>query len=607
MKTYIIFYKRGVDQNKFYSHVSSVVDQMVHRPTYFLAKCTDSQVEELNNLEDIVKVEDHWYVHNIQAREVEQATKTVTYHREFNHVQQIKADTAAYDTHPYGNWGLIRHQSQTNNTSFNTTTSATYSNVYDGTGVDIILNLASVLDRNDPEFISNGVNRLEQFQWNTLSGLSDMPTVDYSLTGESKIHSHAEGVAYCCASNTHGWATGAALYIWPRDQFSKDKKYTPTHGWDCFRVFHQNKGNSRPTIVIDSIMYVNIFAGSTTAAAVLFRDNIYSDLAPGGTQELSANVYYRMLERNGLGGAYGNSMNMHSDLGYKLIGTNQIADGIAHSDARVGNVTSTIKNAINAFIRVPSNGTSYDYWREALDEMEAAGVHHVSAAGNYGNKICLPDNIDYNNGIITPFPLPTTLGGTVSFHNLFYNYESTCRANYVIGPNTIVAGALGSEFGVQSAFNNKETLAFFSDRGDRVDTCAAGDNIYLNLFSNGQYEATGTSFASPNIAGMAACVLEKYPTTTVQQLRKYFRDHAVGTDTLYDTGNQPVPSSNKGDLQYFGNPIGLKGYSGKIAYLDPNLTFNPTTISNTTITSAESVSASNVIDHSIAEINTILG
>ena len=68
MKTYIIFYKRGVDQNKFYSYVSSVVDQMVHRPTYFLAKCTDSQVEELNNLEDIVKVEDHWYVHNIQPR-----------------------------------------------------------------------------------------------------------------------------------------------------------------------------------------------------------------------------------------------------------------------------------------------------------------------------------------------------------------------------------------------------------------------------------------------------------------------------------------------------------------------------------------------------------
>lgn len=605
MKTYIIFYKRGVDQNKFYSYVSSVVDQMAHRPTYFLAKCTDSQVEELNNLEDIVKLEDHWHVHNVQAVEVEQATKTVTYHREFNHVQMIKATTSTSAAHPYGNWGLIRHQSQTNNTSFNTTTSSTYSNNYDGTGVDIILNLASVLDRNDPEYMTNGVCRLEQFQWNTLPGLSDMPTVDYSLRGESKIHSHAEGVAYCCASNSHGWATGAALYIWPRDQFAKKKKYTSTHGWDCFKLFHQNKGNNRPTLVIDSIMYINRYTSATSA--VLFRNEIYSDLAPGGTEALPGNVYNRMLARTSAGIAYGNTTEMHYDVDFRLFGNNTIADGIASGDARAGNITSTITNALKAYIGVPSNATSYDYWREALDEMEAAGVHHVSAAGNFGNKICLPDNIDYNNGILTPFSLPTAVGGTTTFHNVFNKFVPTCRANFVIGPNTIVAGALGSEFGVHSQFNNKETMAFFSDRGDRVDTCAAGENIYFNMFSNGHYEATGTSFASPNVAGMAACVLQKYPTTTVQQLRKYFRENAVGTDTLYDTGNQPVPSSNKGDLQYFGNPIGLKGYSGKIAYLDPNLTFDPTTISNTSITSTESVSASNIVDHSIAEINTILG
>ena len=67
-----------------------------------------------------------------------------------------------------------------------------------------------------------------------------------------------------------------------------------------------------------------------------------------------------------------------------------------------------------------------------------------------------------------------------------------------------------------------------------------------------------------------------------------------------------MPSSNKGDLQYFANPVSLHGYSGNIAYLDPNLTFDPTTITNTTITSTETVSSSNVIDYSIAEINTIL-
>ena len=106
---------------------------------------------------------------------------------------------------------------------------------------------------------------------------------------------------------------------------------------------------------------------------------------------------------------------------------------------------------------------------------------------------------------------------------------------------------------------------------------------------------------------MAACVLGKYPTTTPAQLRKYFRDHAVGTDTLYDTGTQPIPSSNVGDSPYYSDTLGLRGYSGKIAYLDPNLAFNPSTISNTSITSTETVSADNKINYTIAQINTKLG
>jgi hypothetical protein len=127
------------------------------------------------------------------------------------------------------------------------------------------------------------------------------------------------------------------------------------------------------------------------------------------------------------------------------------------------------------------------------------------------------------------------------------------------------------------------------------------------LGKNGEYEADGTSFASPNLGGMAACVLGKYPTTTPAQLRKYFRDHAVGTDTLYDTGTQPMPSSNAGDSPYYSDTLGLRGYSGKIAYLDPNLTINPSEILDTSITSTETVSSNNKINYTIAQINTKLG
>lgn len=601
VKKYIIFYKRGVDPTSLYSYVSEIVDNMVNRPTYFLANCTDSQVEALNDHEDITEVKD--YKLEMLRHEDVDLGKPVTYHRRYSLVRR-------YDSYGFGNWGLIRHQSPYNNTSFDTTTAATYNNDYDGTGVDIILSIASVLDINDPEFMTGGVSRLKQFQWNTLHGMDTLPTIDYFKSG-GLINSHAESVAYVCASNTYGWATGADLYIWPRDQNNSKGKYTVTHGWDAFRLFHQQKGNNRPTIVVDAFMYLNMWTYNT--ASIMFRDQIYSELAPAGTEELPANLYGRLNgahsggQGTGGGGAYGNIVNYHGTSTYNLK-WEEITGLEDDTDARGDNITPEITNAIKDHISKVENisDSNREYWFEALEEMEEAGVHHISAAGNYSNKICLPDNIDYNNGILSPYNRLSTINGINKFHNEFNFFYPTCRPNYVIGPNTIVAGALGSEFNVHSQLNGKEQLATFSDRGDRVDAVAAGESIFLNMYSNGSYDATGTSFASPNIAGMAACVLQKYPTTTVPQLRKYFRDHAIGVDKLYDSGNQPVPSSNKGDLQYFANPTGLRGYSGNIAYLDPNLTFDPTTITDTTISSTETVSSSNVIDYSIAEINAIL-
>jgi len=102
-------------------------------------------------------------------------------------------------------------------------------------------------------------------------------------------------------------------------------------------------------------------------------------------------------------------------------------------------------------------------------------------------------------------------------------------------------------------------------------------------------------------------VLGKYPTTTPAQLRQYFRLHAKGNDTLYDSGTEPRPSSNFGDSTYFTDPLSLMGYSGNIAYLDPLITFNPSAISNTSVTSTETVSSDAAkLNFTIDEINSKL-
>ena len=129
----------------------------------------------------------------------------------------------------------------------------------------------------------------------------------------------------------------------------------------------------------------------------------------------------------------------------------------------------------------------------------------------------------------------------------------------------------------------------------------------MNLYTNGKYDATGTSFASPNVGGMAALVLGKYPTTTPAQLRKYFRETAKGNDTLYDSGTKPRPSSNFGDSTYYSDPLSLMGYSGNIAYLDPNITIDPSEITDTSVTSTETVTSDAVkLNFTIDQINAKL-
>ena len=580
-KLYNIVLNPGHDQRDLYSLVSNVKDELLYYPKFFQADCTDEQVKALENHEAV----NYCQCEDDIEHPVDAVSKQINYIRE--HQNTHAGGYFAPGSKPLGNWGLIRHQSQTNNTSFNTVSNSTYNNTHIGEGVDIVLQIESVLKDDDPEFLTLGTSRVQtSFQWNSLSGMDSLPTVNYALDSTTvPISPHAEAVAYITASNTYGWATGARIYIWPRNQMGGFMGLH-THAWQSIKLFHQNKGNSRPTIVVDAYEWATDIAWGSGASSVVFRDQIYSEIAPAGAPLTSADRH-RIF--NGGINAYGNSSK-------PPYGNKYLIAGGSNMDPKA--LTAQNKTDILNYISDRTNNTFYPTYIEPLEDMIEAGVHHVSAAGNNSAKIALPDNIDSNNGI------------------LVYNrqdppgvarFDALCREGLQLAGDTIAVASLSTQFGVDSGLNNKETLSTFSNRGDRVDACAAGEGIYLVLGKNGNYEAKGTSFASPNLGGMAACVLGKYPTTTPAQLRKYFRDHAVGTDTLYDTGTQPMPSSNAGDSPYYSDTLGLRGYSGKIAYLDPNLTINPSEILDTSITSTETVSSNNKINYTIAQINTKLG
>ena len=632
---YAITYKPSVNQSDLYQYVQKVSFGMENRPDFFLAECTKDQVNILKNHDGVRDVED-WYRDGVPELVDFAFQKQIVYQREFQDISGFR------NTH--GNWGLARHSETTNTTAFNTQSAKTCSFPSNqGEGVDIILNIGTTLNKADTEFMTSGVTRLKDYDWNQAPGIGkDNSTFLSRLTTfdrwdndlynprNSQVDEHAEGVAYACASNSYGWANRANLYVFPFTMVRIPNPITSSC-WDAFKYFHENKGNNNPTIVVDAFGYTNKGFFSTRGSSIIFRDEIYNTIGPEGIPPRRVNRLGKVLfggnslmhpGSNGIGGAYGqypSGMSYPFDLdakdddgNYKIdssFGNNEITYRVNMRAGSGDQPSTAVKNRIMSYISNIENQRNYDTMgAKALKEMEEAGVHHVSSAGNYNCAHYLSDNLDYGNGILQAGAHYSDTGDDA--HETYRTFIplSGIPDPKVIGPNTISVAALSSEFSVFSDLNGKETLADFSDRGDRVDCCAAGQHIHFDFFSNKDIDYSGTSFASPMIAGMAACVLSKYPNTTPAQLRKYFRETAVGTDTLFDTNQQKAPSSNRGDWSYFNDPINLFGYSGKIAYLDPNLNTDPRAVgTNTTITSTEtSTGPSNIVGHSIAEINTIL-
>ena len=91
--------------------------------------------------------------------------------------------------------------------------------------------------------------------------------------------------------------------------------------------------------------------------------------------------------------------------------------------------------------------------------------------------------------------------------------------NTDISPNYPSASAQDNVLAV-AASNSSDTIAYFSNWGPTsVDLAAPGESI-LSTYLGGQYAyASGTSMATPHVAGMAAMLLAVNPTLTYGQMK----------------------------------------------------------------------------------------
>jgi hypothetical protein len=362
----------------------------------------------------------------------------------------------------------------------------------------------------------------------TFTGGEFNTTIDYSTSATRSDHS--ESVVKCACANDYGAASKSNIYIIPRSQVPHSSVY-----WVLPKLFHQQKGNSRPTLVINSFGDNEVFYN---LKYIDFRGTRYRTLNGG-----------RSL------GSATNSENRSYETGFH-------------------------------------NHDQYRHYRAAdtalINEMTAAGVHHVVSAGNAKHKLDVSGGVDYNNAILRVY------GDEPS--SSFYN-----RATYDTN-HSITVGNLHSWFNdgnttIADTGVFKEVCPYegeftspTSNRGPRVDCYVAGTNLSMRIPDEEDHTTTdgttvsGTSFSAPTLGGFAALVLSKYPTTTPAQLRKYFRDIAVSSATLSDKVVQPsVSDGDYGDRKYMHHNTSQNS-NLKITYIDPSLSYDPSGITDTTIT-----------------------
>ncbi len=109
------------------------------------------------------------------------------------------------------------------------------------------------------------------------------------------------------------------------------------------------------------------------------------------------------------------------------------------------------------------------------------------------------------------------------------------------GIDNLAMPARGDGFLAVGAVDSNKNLATFSSIGPKIDVVAPGVGIKTLGTSNNYLLASGTSFSSPNVAGLAALYMERFPDYTAQQITDlitgYTEDRGTtGFDYYYGNG-----------------------------------------------------------------------
>lgn len=389
---------------------------------------------------------------------------------------KLYSKTSALDATHY-NWGIPACVNAANPfSSVATGINFTHGFPTAGSGVDMVIQ-DSGIDPNHPEWLTfNGAtSRLQQVNWPAVSGLTG--TYTQNADHYTDPDGHGTHVAGTAAGRLYGWAKAANIYA--ITIIDNPAAYGISASFNLVRAWHNLKPNTalgykRPTVINMSWAYFKIYENITGGN---HQGTPWTSTTPQSVYGMVSTIYNRLTSPTRF-----------------------------YHPVRVSSVDADIEDCVDD------------------------GIILIAAAGNDAHKIDSASGVDYNNFYTD------SVNGTTYYHR----GATPCNTSGVITVGSVKIA-------------DPEGKNFFSNTGPGVDVFAPGESIpsaipigsaiatsagTVNYPLNASFRSTkisGTSMASPQVAGVVACMLEARPEYNQTQVRAWL-DQTTATGRLSDTG-----------------------------------------------------------------------